>query len=475
MLSVSMLKTNRADESTPLVFRSRNVQELAHMPISRLLWKFFPPAFAGVVVMSLYNIVDRIFIGQGVGSLALAGLSAVFPIMLLQNAFGLMLGIGGSVRASIALGEGNLAKAERVLGTDFLLMIVVGVTFSVVAFLLRDWMLGLFGITDVTFGYARSYLNIILLGSVFTIVGFSVNNFIRAEGNLRIAMTSMFISAGVNTVLDYLFIFPFGWGVAGAAWATVLSQVVLTVWVVAHFSSRRSVLKLRWAYVRFNWPITLSIITVGFSAFANQLAGSVMQSVYNVQLVTYGSDYAMSAIGIINSIAQLLGMSVVALNQSAQPIYGYNWGAMAFKRVRKCLMLCFVSGISIGIFGEVLVQLFPAAIIRMFDAKDVNLLHVGVQGLRIFFLLFPLASIQIVSAGYFQGVGKAGYAAIVALVRQVVFLIPLLLIIPRFYGLGGVWFSTPISDFCATILCLSLLYVEYRRLNEKIALVGLAG
>ena len=166
------------------------------MPISRLLWKFFPPAFAGVVVMSLYNIVDRIFIGQGVGSLALAGLSAVFPIMLLQNAFGLMLGIGGAVRASIALGEGNLAKAERVLGTDFLLMIVVGVTFSVVAFLLRDWMLGLFGITDVTFGYARSYLNIILLGSVFTIVGFSVNNFIRSEGNLRIAMTSMFISAG---------------------------------------------------------------------------------------------------------------------------------------------------------------------------------------------------------------------------------------------------------------------------------------
>lgn len=447
---------------------SRNVQELEHMPVFRLLLKYFLPSFAGFLVFSLYNIVDRIFIGQGVGPLALAALSAVFPIMLLQMAFGMLVGIGGSVRASIALGKKDFEGAERLLGHAFLLMLCVGLGITTFGFLVKDHLLGLFGITAQTAQYAGEYLDVILVGSTFSVVGYSLNNFIRAEGNARIAMVSMFISAGINTILDPIFIFGFGWGVQGAAWATVVAQVSLAVWVLWHFRSTRSLFRLKWEMMGFDWGITWAIATVGFSSFAMQMAGAVVQSAYNVQLVKFGSDYAMSAIGIINSVSQLLIIACVALNQAGQPIYGYSQGAKNFRRMRECLGYSLVLATAIASLGFALVQLFPAPLVKLFEANDSELLRVGVHSMRIFFAAFPLVGFQVVVGGYFQSVGKAGKSAILALLRQLIFLLPFMLVLPHYLGLTGVWLSAPLSDACSAVVCAAFIWVEILKLNRKI-------
>lgn len=456
-----------ADRITVL---ERNTVELASMPVAKLLAKYFMPSFAGVMVNALYNIVDRIFIGQAVGSLALAGLSAVLPIMLIQSAFSMLLGIGGAVRNSLALGRQDYRAAERLLGHTFVLMLLVGFGIMGFGFLARTPLLQMFGVGDTTMKYAMDYLNVILLASPLSVMGFALTNFIRSEGNARIAMTSLFISAGLNIMLDALFILGFGWGVRGAAWATFLSQLVLAVWVLAHFRSTRSVIRLRWQHLGFSRDVTLAVITVGFSPFAMQLAASLVQASFNVQLVKYGSDYCMSAIGIINSVAQLLIMSLVALNQSAQPIYGYSMGAGLYSRVQECLKICFTSSIIIGIAGFVLVQSIPSTIIRLFDASDANLLAVGRRGIRIFFAAFPFAALQVVSGGYFQSVGKARISAFIALMRQVLFLIPLLFILPRWFELSGVWLAAPVADLLSGVVCTSLIIREARALNRRMVM-----
>lgn len=447
----------------------RNVSALQSMPVGRLLWKYYLPAFVGVTVGALYNIIDRMFIGQMVGPLALAGLSAIFPIMLIQMGFGMLLGIGGSVRTSMALGRKDYFSAERLLGHSFALMVVVGLFITLFGFLAKEPMLRLFGVSEQTYQYAGEYLDIILLGSPLSIVGYSLNNFIRSEGNARIAMQSLLLSAVVNVSLDALFIMVFGWGVAGAAWATFISLAVLAGWVLWHFRSRRSVMRLRWRHIGFSWSITWSIVTVGFSPFAMQIAASIVQSTYNVQLVRYGSDYAMSVIGIINSVAHLLVMAIVALNQSAQPIYGYAKGSEQWHRVRTCFHYCIVASLLIATAGFLLVQCMPGTIIRLFDAHDAELLAMGRKGMRIFFALFPLVGLQVVSAGYFQSVGKAGISALLSLLRQVIFLIPLLLLLPRWLALPGVWLATPISDAISGAICLYFVIRELRLLNRLVA------
>ncbi|HPE87519.1 MAG TPA: MATE family efflux transporter [Bacteroidales bacterium] len=436
--------------------------------IGRLMWHYFVPSFIGVMVNSLYNIVDRVYIGQGVGSLALAGLSVVFPIMIIGAAFGMMIGIGSGVRVSINLGKKDFSRAEQVLGNGFTLMILVSVLYTIAGYALKDPLLRWFGATGATYDFAQEYLDIILAGGLFQTVGFSLNNIIRAEGNARIAMYSMLLSAGVNIVLDPILIFGFGMGVAGAAWATLISMAALDVWVLNHFlRSRKSVIKLRLPAMRLDWRIVKYIIAIGISPFSMQVASSAVQAILNTRLITYGGDLAVSAIGIINSISMLVVMSVVSITMAAQPIIGYNYGALQFGRVKETLKLSMLSATLVSVFTWAIIMSFPDFIVKLFNTSDPELLAIGVHGLRIFLFMLPIVGFQIVAGNYFQAVGKASTSLFLTLLRQVLALIPLLLILPTFFGLEGVWGAMPLADIFSACVVSFFLTREWKQLSRK--------
>ncbi len=441
-------------------------KELGEKNIGKLIWKFFWPAFIGVSVNALYNIVDRIFIGRGVGSLALSGLSVVFPIMILVAAFGMLIGIGAGVRISINMGKKEFNLAERVLGNGFVLMIIVGLVVTVIGFIVKTPMLRSFGANDQTMGYAQDYLNIILLGSVFQVVGFSLNNIIRSEGSPRNAMFSMIVSAGINVILDPVFIFGFGMGVKGAAIATVISQFVLMVWVVSHFLSKRSLLRLKIENMKLEWSIIWQIVTIGMAPFAMQIAGSFVQATYNTQLIRYGEDVAVGAMGIINSVAIMIVMAIISINMASQPIIGFNFGAGNYERVRKTWNIGIKAGTIISVAAFILVELFPGAIIRLFNTNDPQLYAIGKNGIRIFVLMLPFVGWQVVCSNYFQSIGKAKISLFLTLTRQVFVLLPLLTVLPMFWGITGIWMASPISDFISASIVFIFFRIERKKLLQ---------
>lgn len=455
------------EESVAERAREGKWEEMRTEPILKLLLKYFLPALVGVIVSALYNIVDRVFLGQ-VDPLALAALSAIFPVVLVRVALGMLIGIGGSVRVSIALGKGDYGGAERIMGHAFVLMLIVGVIFAVTGLLVMEPLLRFFGVTAQTHEYAKVYLEINLLGSIFSLVGYSMNNFIRAEGSARMAMYSMLISAVTNVVLDPIFIFLFGWGVPGAAWATFISQALLAVWVVGYFLRRRSMLKLRWGNLRFSWTDTLSIFAIGFAPFMIQIAASLVQSIFNKQLLTYGDDYDMSVLGVVNSISMLLMMSIVALNQASQPIYGYCVGAKHYKRLRTTFRYALAVGTGIAVVGFLLVELFPSPIIRFFEKTAGELQAHGIPAMRVYFLALPLVGMQIIAIGYFQSIGNAVTSAILTVVRQIVLLVSMLFLLPHFWGLEGIWRATPVSDVLSAIVFVVIIMREFYRLQRLI-------
>lgn len=443
------------------------VIELRDKSIGSLMLKYYFPAFAGVVVNSLYNIVDRIFIGQGVGSMALAGLSIVFPIMVIFMAFGMLVGSGGAVRISINLGRKDYARAEKVLGNAVFLAVVLGIFVSILGFVIKKPVLYFFGAGEETFRYANEYLNIILLGVPFGMLGASLNNMIRAEGNARTAMYSMFISAGLNIVLDPVFIFVLNMGVKGAAIATVISQMVLCVWVLLHFRSRRSIVRLRMANLKPVKEIIIYIVTIGFASFAMQIAASVVHGLFAKQLIFFGGDIAVGAMGIINSASIMLVMAIVAINMTTQPIIGFNYGAKNYERVLRTVHLGIRAATVIAVAGWAMAMLIPSQIVSMFNSEDITLRVIGANGLRIYASLFPLVGFQIIASNLFQSIGKARLATFLSLLRQVIYLIPLLLILPGYFGLNGVWLAMPGSDFLASITSFIFLRREILSLSEK--------
>lgn len=437
--------------------------ELENMPIGRLIMKYYWPAFVGVVANSLYNIVDRIFIGQGVGAEALSGITTVFPIMIIIMAFGMMVGIGGGVKLSIFLGKKRHLTAEKVLGNVLLLSIIISLALTILGFIVKKPILELFGATQVTMDYANDYLNIILFGIVFQTVGFSLNNLIRAEGNARIAMVSMLITAGINIPLDWLFIIKFGWGVKGAAWATIISMTILAAWVLRHFTHKHSVVKLKMANLRYDPFIVKGIIAIGMAPFFMQFANSFVQGIFNTQLIKFGGDLAVGAFGIINSVMTLIIMSIIALNMASQPIIGYNFGAKNISRVRQTISYGMIAATVIASISWVIVELFPAPIIHLFNDESEELRRLGVEGLRMFSVMLPVIGFQTVIGNYYQSVGKAKTAAFLSLLRQVIILTPLLFILPKSYGLTGIWIAAPISDVISAIIVGSIMIFEWRK------------
>ncbi len=449
--------------------QSQNIQELSLTPIRPLLWRYFWPSFIGMMAHSLYNIIDRMFIGQAVGAEALSGVTAVFPIMIIMMAFGMLIGIGASVQVSLSLGRRDMEKAQQILGNAVVLILIVATVLMVAGFLIKGPMLRLFGANDTTINYANDYLNIILLGSLMHHFGFSMNGIIRAEGNARIAMYSMLISAGTNIPLDALFILHWGMGVKGAALATVISMSLLAVWVLFHFRGKRCVVPLRMKYIGIQPEIVLAIVAIGVSPFLMQAANSVVQALLNFNLIKYGGDLAVGAMGIVNSVIFLIITSIIALNMASQPIIGYNYGARNFPRVQEALKLTVIIATLISTICWVITNLMPAVLVKAFVADDEVLIALGVQGLRLFLLMLPLVGFQIVTGNYFQSIGKASTAIFLTLLRQVFMLIPLLFILPPLLGLKGVWLAAPIADTVSALVCGTLLYIEWQRLSRPAA------
>lgn len=437
---------------------------LGEKPIGKLLWKFSIPAIIGMLVNALYNVVDSIFVGNGVGEVGLTAVTIAFPIMLVMIAFGMLIGVGASTLVSIRLGENNKAEAEHILGNALSLIIILAFVMSVAGLLFLDPMLQALGAEPKVLPQARIFTQIIFAGSVFMYIGFGLNNVIRAEGNPRLAMITMLISAIINTILNPIFIFGLKLGIGGSALATVISQAVSALWVLGHFLSGKSTLKIRVQYLRPDAVIVRDIVATGMSPFFMQLAASVVTVIYNFGLIRYGGDLAVAAMGIVNRVAMLLLMPVFGISQGAQPIIGYNYGAQQYYRVFQTLKKAVFAASGISLIGFILIQIFDYYIVGLFN-NNPELIALGGKGLRIMLSLLPIIGFQVIAAQYFQAIGKAKYALLFTMSRQVLILIPMILILPKFLGLNGIWLAGPTADLASAILTGYFLYRELHALK----------
>lgn len=442
------------------------ITQLGEEKISTLLIKFSIPAITGMLVKALYNVVDRAFVGRGVGSLGIAGVTVVFPLMMFLVAFGMLIGLGGGSLCSLYLGRGEKEQANVTLGNVVILDVVVIGTLCLGGLYFMEPILELFGASELVMPYAKDYFRIILWGGIFNEIGFGVNNFIRAEGNPLIAMCTMLIGGILNIVLDPLFIFVFDLGIKGAAWATVISQIASSIWVMHYFLRGNSVLKIYKKNLRLRVDIVKKIIKMGSAPFAMQIAASSIQVILNNILGIYGGDIAISGVGIINSFMMAMQTLLFGINHAAQPIIGFNYGARKYERVKETLKLAIFAGTFIVSTTYVLLKIFPTEIITLFNRDNQELIEFGSRAIQIFLFALPVVGFQIVSANYFQAVGKPYKAMILSLSRQVIIFLPAVLILPKFWGLDGVLLAQPVADILAAILTGILLIFEVKRLDQ---------
>lgn len=438
--------------------------------IGRLLWQFSWPSIVGMLSNALYAVVDRVFVGQGVGSLAIAATTVAFPIMLILMAVAFLIGIGATALISIRLGEQKLEEAETVAGNATALLIILPICLSAVYLLFPIPILKAFGASPEVLPYALDFVHIIMLGSVFASIGMGMNNFIRAEGNPVRAMSTQILGALINGVLNYVFIFKLGMGIKGSALATIIGQLFATIWVLSYFLSNRSLLKLRLINFKLQRPIVMSIMSIGFAPFAMQLANSVQQLILNKTVSAYGGDLALSAVGILMSVITLSFMPIVGISQGAQPLIGFNYGARQFDRVKLTLKKAVFAASLVSIASFMAFELFPSQIVGLFSKGDAALTELTAHAMVVYFGMTFILGFQIVCANYFQAVGKGAKAAILSLSRQVLLLIPLLLILPHFWGIEGVWRAAPLADGLSSIITAFLIYFEIKHLPEPLLL-----
>jgi putative MATE family efflux protein len=415
-----------------------------------------------MMVNALYNIVDSIFVGHGVGAVGLAAVTVAFPIMIILMGFGMLVGIGATTLVSIRLGERNKEEAEKILGNAFVMVLFLSVCLTTIFELFLDSLLVLLGAEPEVLPYARDFSHIILLGSIFMFAGFGLNNIIRAEGNPKTAMVTMLIAAILNMLLNPLLIMVVGLGIKGSALATVISQTVSAVWVIGHFVGRNSLLKLRFANMVPDKNIVLKVIEMGSSAFFMQIAASVVAGLLNFTLQIYGGQLAIAAMGVINRVATLILMPLFGISQGVQPIIGYNYGAKNLDRVKAAVKQGTMAATLISVTGFIIIELFAVSIIRLFT-DEAELVALGAAGLRVFMAMLPIIGFQIIGSAFFQAIGKPTRSLLLSMSRQLLILIPMVLILPRVLGLSGVWLAGPLSDFGSTILTAVLVLAEFRR------------
>lgn len=442
-------------------------KQLGEEKISKLLLRFSIPAIVGMMVNAMYNVVDRIFIGKGVGSLGIAGIFVGHPLSLILMAFSMLIGIGGNALVSIRLGEKRDKEAEIILGNAFLLLILINTIVSVIGFVLLEPLLKLFGASESILPYSMDYMKIILLGAPIQSIGFGLNNFIRGEGNPKIAMGTMLIGAILNTILDPIFIFLLNMGVKGAAIATVISQVISTIWVLSYFTGNKSHLKIKKENLKLQEHIIKGIISIGLAPFSMQIAASIVTVLLNNSLQKYGGDVATASMAAINSITMMILMPIFGINQGAQPIIGYNYGAKKYDRVKNALKSAILFATIIASIGFILVQTIPEKLIGLFGKNERELISVGSKAIRIYLSMLPIIGFQIVSSNYFQATGKPKQAMLLSLSRQVIILIPALIILPRIFQLNGVWMAGPVSDLISSIITAKFLLNDLKQLDSE--------
>jgi len=448
------------------------VNPLGEEKVSKLLIKYSVPAIVGMMVNSLYNIVDRIFIGNSsdLGTYGLAGITIGFPIMIILLSIGLLFGVGGATLFSIKLGEGDWEEADRALGNAFALLVITGLTFMILGQIFLRPLLTLFGASEAILPYSMEYMRVIFWGAVFHIISIGMNNFIRADGNPKIAMMTMFLGAGINTLLDPIFIYVLRMGMTGAALATILAQCISAAWVVLYFIGKRSKHKLKRKYLKLKLNVVTRITSLGLPGFALQLANSFLNAILNKSLLIYGGDIAVSGMGIINSLQTIFLMPIVGIKQGVQPIISFNYGARKYGRVKEAAKLAVISATAIVVFGYIIIRLFPRQIIAIFN-RDPELIEFGSYGLISWFFFMPVVGFQIIASNFFQAIGKSKSAMFLTLTRQVILLIPALIIFPRFWGINGLLNAAPFADFFSTLLTGIWFYYGIKNLEKNSAAI----
>jgi putative MATE family efflux protein len=448
------------DEKT----RTRQLETLS---IGRLLLMFSIPATLGTMVNATYNLIDRIFVGRYVGELGLAATTVSFPVMMIMMAFGMMIGFGSNTLISIRLGEKEYDQAERVVGQALLLFLILAVFFVFFGLLFLEPLLGVFGASDEVMPYGKQYLSIIISGVLFHEISFGVNSFIRGEGNPRVAMMTMLISALLNIFLDYLFIVQFDWGIRGAAFATVIAQSVATAWICWYYLSGRSTLRWRWRNLRLEKPLLRKVFLLGLPPFIMSISNCVLQAFLNNRLGTYGGDRAIAVMGIIFAIFMVMFMPLLGISQGLQPIVGYNTGAKQYRRIRQALKLALLVASILSFCYIIPVQFFPEALFSLFARNNSDLIELGSYAIRRFLVMLPLIGVVIIGSYYYQATGRPMISLFLSMTRQVLILLPLIIVLPLFLGLDGIWIAGPISDTGAFLATSTLLFFEFRRLRRK--------
>lgn len=439
--------------------------ELGTEKISKLLKQYAVPAIIAMTASSLYNMVDSIFIGHGVGKYAIAGLALTFPMMNLGAAFGALVGVGASATISMLLGQKNYEMAQKVLGNVITLNTIIGILYSIVFLIFLDPILYFFGASENTIGYARDYMVIILLGNIVTHMYLGLNAIMRSAGLPKKAMYLTIFTVIINAILDPLFIYVFKWGIQGAAIATVVSQTMALALTVKTFSNKNLVIHFKKGIYKLKSRIIKDILSIGMGPFFMNSAACLIVILINQGLQQHGGDLAIGAYGIVNRFSFIFVMIVLGLNQGMQPIVGFNYGARQYKRVVETLKLTIICATAVTTLGFILAEFFPRAISMVFTTDEELIKH-SVRGLRIVFACFPIIGFQIVAGNFFQSVGMAVKSVFMSLTRQLIFLLPLLLLLPRFLQTDGIWISMPIADGLSSLIAFVLLYTQIKKFKN---------
>lgn len=439
--------------------------ELGTQPIGKLLMQYAIPAIIAMTASSLYNMVDSIFIGQGVGAMAISGLAITFPLMNLAAAFGSLVGVGASTLISVKLGQKDFTTAQQILGNVVMLNLIIGIAFTFITLACLNPILYFFGASEATLPYARDYMVTILLGNVVTHMYLGLNSVLRSAGHPQTAMAATILTVIVNTVLDPLFIYTFHMGIRGAAVATILAQIISLTWLVKIFMNKNEIIHFKHGIYRLRGVLVKNIIGIGLAPFFMNVAACMIVILINKGLKQYEGDLAIGAFGIVNRIVFLFVMIVIGLNQGMQPIAGYNYGAQMYHRVNQVMKTTVIIATIITTTGFLMSELIPQLAVSAFTT-DETLIALSAHGLRITMLIFPFVGFQMVTSNFFQSIGMAKKAIILSLSRQVLVLIPCLLILPLFCGSAGIWYSMPISDGVASIIAAIMLTKQFRKFKN---------
>jgi putative MATE family efflux protein len=435
--------------------------------VSKLLMQYAIPSIIAMTASSLYNMVDSIFIGQGVGAMAISGIAITFPLMNITAAFGSLVGVGAATLTSVKLGQKDYDTARRILGNVFVLNILLGALLTLVALPLLTPILYFFGASDNTLPYARDYMQIILIGNIITHLYFGLNALLRSSGHPEKAMYATIATVLVNTILDPIFIFGLDMGIRGAAIATVIAQTLSLMWQIKLFSNKNELLHFQPGIFKLKKRIVMDSLAIGLSPFLMNLASCVVVILINNALVTHGGDYAIGAYGLVNRLVFVAIMVVMGFNQGMQPIAGYNFGAHHYDRVLQVTRLTMLWATGVTTVATLLCMTIPELLVRIFTT-DEELIRISVKAMRIILLVFPVVGFQMVTGNFFQSIGMASKAIFLSLTRQLIFLLPCILILPHYFGEDGVWYSMPISDAVATIVAGVMLWHQFQLFKKQV-------